>query len=244
MTLSENVHKFAELSQRIVVERSVIQTYEETKDNTKTTEISVENFNRTVLSTSTHDELKSDADIVRIPEATTVLSTTNESNGDIRHSEENTLVKMIKFDRNDGDDDDQVEVKVEQVNSIGDPAYMVTNCSATKSTMSVIKSSVTTTTNGGVTSCSSSNTVECALIDNNKPNKGSEALINNGKVSEVTVQRPLKPQSEMDFLVPYNIINNYFSVGVVRMHNLFHQHVLTENTSVNRNWNEGHPKPL
>lgn len=221
MTLSENVHKFAELSQRIVVERSVIQTYEETKHNTKTTEISVENFNRTVLSTSTHAEINSDADIISIPEATVLLSSTTESNGDIRHNDENTLTKMRNFERINGDDNEQVEVEVVEVNSNGDPANIVTNCSTTKSTMSVIKSSKTTATNGGVTSCSSSNTVESAIIDNNKPNKGSEALINNGKVSEVTVQRPLKPQSEMDFLVPYNIINNYFSVGVVSIHKLF-----------------------
>lgn len=42
MTLSENVQKVIELSQRIVVEKSVIQTYEEIRRNTLTTEYNVE----------------------------------------------------------------------------------------------------------------------------------------------------------------------------------------------------------
>lgn len=228
MTLSENVHKFAELSQRIVVERSVIQTYEEIKNNTKTTEISVENFNRIVSSSSTHADLCSDAEIIGIPAASTLLCSTfaADSNGDICHggAEDIVTTKMLNIaegDDGENDADQQVEVQVVEVNGTGgggaDAATMFsTKCSTTKSTMSVIKSSMTTATNGGVTSCSSSsNIAESTVIDNNKPNKGSEALINNSKLNEVTVQRPLKPQSEMDFLVPYNIINNYFSVGVV-----------------------------
>lgn len=49
MTLSENVQKVIELSQRIVVEKSVIQTYEEIRRNTLTTEYNVEK--RTMTST-------------------------------------------------------------------------------------------------------------------------------------------------------------------------------------------------
>lgn len=149
MTLSENVHKIADLSQRIVVEKSVIQTYEEIKSHsTKTTEICVENFNRTVsMSSSTIRE--------------TINDSNSECNGDIKDVEKcvnesgaNTNGVVI------GDDCDGV------------------------------------VTDGHLTT-------------------GNEALNNCYKLTDATIQRPLKPQTEMDFLVPYNIINNYFSVGVV-----------------------------
>lgn len=50
MTLSENVQRVVELSQRIVVEKSVINQYEQVQNNTKTSEISIENSKRVVLS--------------------------------------------------------------------------------------------------------------------------------------------------------------------------------------------------
>lgn len=148
--MSENVHKIADLSQRIV-EKSVIHTYEEIKSqSTKTAEICVENFNRTVsMSSSTIRE--------------TINDLNSEYNGDIKDVEKcfnesglNTNGVVI------GDDCDGV----------------VTDCHR---------------------------------------NTGNEALNNCIKLTDTTVQRPLKPQTEMDFLVPYNIINNYFSVGVVSL---------------------------
>ncbi len=152
--MSENVHKIADLSQRIVVEKSVIQTYEEIKSqSTKTTEICVENFNRTVsMSSSTIRE--------------TINDSKSECNGDIdmekcvNDSVTNTNGIVI------GDDCDRDGVVV------------------------VTDSHLNTTT-------------------------GTDALNNCIKLTDATIQRPLKPQTEMDFLVPYNIINNYFSVGVV-----------------------------
>lgn len=53
MTLSENVQKVIELSQRIVVEKSVIQTYEEIRRNTLTTEYNVEKHTMTSSTSST-----------------------------------------------------------------------------------------------------------------------------------------------------------------------------------------------
>ncbi|XP_037034838.1 diacylglycerol kinase 1 isoform X2 [Bradysia coprophila] len=146
VTLSENVHKIADLSQRIVVEKSVIQTYEEIKSqSTKTTEICVENINRTVsMSSSTVRE--------------TINDSKSEYNGDI--------------------DTESVNDSVSNTNGIviGD--------------------------------------VCDGVITESHPNAGNEALNNCIKITDATIQRPLKPQTEMDFLVPYNIINNYFSVGV------------------------------
>lgn len=150
VTLSENVHKFVELSQRIVVEKSVIQSYEEIQNSSKTTtEISVRNY-RTVSTSSTSDTLN--------------------------------------------------EVKRETNGTIGDNGN--SDLCEKQSCTTVI-----------MTNCINADDVPVSDKPNN--NKGSEALIVYSKSPDVTVQRPLKPQSEMDFLVPYNIINNYFSVGVV-----------------------------
>jgi hypothetical protein len=50
VTLSENVQRVVELSQRIVVEKSVINQYEQVQNHLKTSEISIENSKRVVLS--------------------------------------------------------------------------------------------------------------------------------------------------------------------------------------------------
>lgn len=150
--MSENVHKIADLSQRIVVEKSVIQTYEEIKSHksTKTTEICVENVNRTVSMSSS-----------------TIRETINDSN-----SEHNGDIKDIEKCVNDSGTNANGVV-------IGD------DCDG--------------------------------VVTDGHLHTGNEALNNCIKLTDATIQRPLKPQTEMDFLVPYNIINNYFSVGVVSL---------------------------
>lgn len=50
VTLSENVQRVVEMSQRIVVEKSVINQYEQVQNHLKTSEISIENSKRVVLS--------------------------------------------------------------------------------------------------------------------------------------------------------------------------------------------------
>lgn len=143
MTLSENVHRVVELSQRIIVEKSVIQTYEEIKHNLKTTEICVESTR-------------------------TVSNSSAASDGSVVHDEED-----INCEHNKNGD----------ISDNGDECVLDDSCH---------------TLNG-----------ECETQLN-----GSEALSSLSK-QESMIQRPTKPKSEMDFCVPYNIINNYFSVGVV-----------------------------
>lgn len=207
--MSENVHKFAELSQCIVVEKSVIQKYEKeiTQHNTikkSTTEISVENSSRMMSSSSSLSSSKmttafrsstdqlseckftvgSDRQDGDVP--TNEEPSNNNQNGEIIESDHQT---SIVHDAETVDDDEKITTK---------------KCS--KMRLSKI------TTNGSESTKSNANTPDSV--------KSSDLLSQftmtpTSKMAPAEVTRPLKPQSEMDFAVPYNIINNYFSVGVV-----------------------------
>lgn len=139
ITLSENVQRVVELSQRIVVEKSVIQTIEEVRNNTKTTEISIENSKRVVLS----DNNKSESSTLY--EKSKEIS--RETNGGPKESEK--LMNGTEFSsestKTEKPDDEQIE-KIEIP----------------------------------------------LLVEENEP-----------KIENA------------DVTIPYNIVNNYFSVGVV-----------------------------
>lgn len=156
MTLSENVQRVVELSQRIVVEKSVIHHIEQVKNSTKTTEISIENSKRVVLSdnnsssTSTMIEKSKEKSL--------------ESNG--------TLKDCEKFN---GKEFSYENTKTPSIES------------PTKPTVKKSSSSC----NDLMTYCHSQQQRAKADLSPTTP-----------------------PQSAADFAVPYNIINNYFSIGV------------------------------
>lgn len=188
VTLSENVHKFAELSQRIVVERSVTSQTSLSHHHHKTTEItsshnisnvistslaSSDDFNDRILAELTSSKYRDSPGRV-IPASADIKTATSYGSTDIELSDDGkTLTTSTSM-----------------------------NVTTMKSHMKHSNESVRSITS------SPAQLVQSKSVDN------LESCAS--KVCEViTIQRPLKPQTEMDFSVPYNIINNYFSVGVV-----------------------------
>lgn len=209
VTLSENVHKFAELSQRIVVEKSVIQKYEEelTLSNTikSTTEISVDcsRMMSSSLSSSGMIAFSSSTDRIseiRLPEEGDHENnqtddgpsgeTNGISNGENKQSEHQTCAE------HNAEHIDAGEMIKAKTSSKMKLSKIATNVSGSESTKTLVN------TPDSIKACDLLSQFASTPTSKLPPH-------------EVTVQRPLKPQSEMDFSVPYNIINNYFSVGVV-----------------------------
>lgn len=215
--MSENVHKFVELSQRIVVEKSVIQKYEEeTARNSlnrikSTQEISLQNYNRITMTSSSsasnvNSKLPSIDKLDNIQHDTDAsTSAAGITNGDVT-----TDVKE-KNNLDHGFSNNQLCANKQ-----------IKEC-VTTMTMTQQKKTISSkiTTSGG-------NLSSTCNDGNGNDNKTGDVLSNFSITKlpppEVTMQRPLKPQTEMDFSVPYNIINNYFSVGVVSIiqFNLFY----------------------
>ncbi|CAH1714167.1 unnamed protein product [Chironomus riparius] len=159
VTLSENVQRVVELSQRIVVEKSVINSHEQVQ---RTSEISIENSKRVILSDNNSSSTSTTVEKSR--------ETTLESNGMLQNCE--------KF---------------------SDKECTVENNSKTENDENCINNS----SNG-----------------TNRPKSSSSCndLLMFGKSQQSQLEIPslLKdPQpTAADFSIPYNIINNYFSVGV------------------------------
>lgn len=168
------MHKFAELSQRIVVERSV--TSQTMLSRSKTTEISSMHNISHIISTS----LASSGDF-----NDRILADLSSPCSDLTNEAIPTDIKISNYGSTD--------------NELREDGNVMTTSTSMNVTMSQMNCS-----NGSLSS--SANLTTSKSVGN---------IEKNAKICEVIIQRPLKPQSEMDFSVPYNIINNYFSVGVV-----------------------------
>lgn len=261
------MHKFVELSQRIVVEKSVIQKYQnENKRSTlnrihSTQEISSQCFNQVAVMTSS----TSSSDVLEKLSSTMTAATSvahndnadvtdNDDNGDIGVIEpssaslspltmspdeepaaaatalnSNGKIKTDAINESDDDtgdhDDDDVDDGDDNVDADANESANAESKNQMKKSSSASIVTTRTLTKSSLMSTSTTKMVQQKKIDLAKKTniiKSNDNLIENSssnynlsKLQLPEMQRPLKPQSEMDFSVPYNIINNYFSVGVV-----------------------------
>lgn len=188
VTLSENVQKVIELSHRIIVEKSVIQSCDE--NSTKTTEISMENTKRVVLSdnngtsTESHHQHHSMTTISSSHKEITQQTTRATSNGDIV-SKEPTSSPHSETVINGSS-----ECHTEVINGSADPA------SPTSPKDTEIDKAR-------------------ADVEDEPDEVVASPTSTTAKERIVDLPKLIKPQAASEFTIPYNIVNNYFSVGVV-----------------------------
>ncbi|CAO1319154.1 unnamed protein product [Diamesa hyperborea] len=151
VTLSENVQRVVELSQRIVVEKSVIHQTQQVQNHTKTTEISIENSKRVVLS-------------------------------DNNSSSTSTMIEKTK------------EKSLETNGTLKD-------CEKYNGKEFVIENNPKVEINPAIKKTSNSCNDLLIFCQSQSKNKPAE-------------QQAPQQATAADFAIPYNIINNYFSIGV------------------------------
>ncbi|XP_021697555.1 diacylglycerol kinase 1 isoform X2 [Aedes aegypti] len=215
VTLSENVQKVIELSHRIIVEKSVIQSYDESKNSTKTTEISIENTKRVVLSdnngTATtmhqhqHQELATATMTTSLScsssKEITQQTTNTTSNGDIgrtlaSHSE--TVVNGTS------------QCEAEVINGDHSPSLSASSGGEHKDIDGNDDKTRAVTQHHN--NHNHSDGAKPEEEDDEKPEE--TPAVPQVKEKIVDLPKLIKPQAASEFTVPYNIVNNYFSVGV------------------------------
>lgn len=225
-----------EMNQHILVEKSVIQTCEKTLSNSKTTVETISRKNYESPETNTHDS------------TSTKLIETSEIITEDKSTVDNEFIIGQTTDIKLNDDNNSTmttRTLIKQTNNTielikGGSQSLVSNIATP------VRSPVKTL---NLTTQMTTNTM--TVNGNDSPNNHTTASqqpndlfqIPTGPIiqpatptnligindllmgsTQTVVQRPIKPESEMDFCVPYNIINNYFSVGVVSLY--FHNYSL------------------
>lgn len=112
VTLSENVQRVVELSQRIVVEKSVINQYDQVQNHMKTSEISIENSKRVVL--SDNNSSSSSTMIEKSKEKTT------ETNGTVQKCERFSGKEYVVENSLKGDDKSTASIRPKSSSSCND----------------------------------------------------------------------------------------------------------------------------
>lgn len=179
------------------VEKSVIQTIEETRNNaTKTTEISIENSKRVVLNDN------------NLSKSCSVTEKSSEICREINNDDDVQLVQS-----NETFSEKEIIVPpLLSPSSLAPKACHYNN----NNNSSNINNNVETENDEQ----SSTNGVSCTDALSKlmmKTSSSCGSLLNNTYQSTNAVNDVVQNKTASDFLVPYNIINNYFSVGVVSL---------------------------
>ncbi|XP_053683308.1 diacylglycerol kinase 1 isoform X2 [Sabethes cyaneus] len=238
ITISENVHKVVELSQRIIEEKSVIQSNDEFKNSTKTTEISIENTKRVILSdnnsTSVHQQSTMTAmtsssssasfskEIIQQTTAVPTTSTATSGKDTVADpaSHSNMIVNSCSSsechteaisNRGNGDSDGQRRQPLPG----GGSTITTANANSSDSHARNGEDGIDDKTRAAGTRTATTTTTTTAAAEKPQlPPPTTTATAINTKERSNDLPKLIKPQAASEFTVPYNIINNYFSVGV------------------------------
>ncbi|XP_053666770.1 diacylglycerol kinase 1 [Anopheles marshallii] len=204
VTLSENVQKVIELSHRIIAEKSVIQTNDEVENSTNATELPPTNGTTERAHVSDNNDAggEQDTDGGGISTATPPPTPTSATLGPTERVMEGFIVEHA----NRG------------------PAPMTNGGATVVSGVDMAANTVTNTNSTDVdngTVCAH-DTAERATDDIVNSSYQQQHQHSNGSTADkprpekkiIDLPKLIKPQVGSEFTVPYNIVNNYFSVGV------------------------------
>lgn len=172
----------------------MIQTIEETRTNKKTTEISIENSKRVLLN---DNNLSTSC---AVTEKSCEISRRHETNDD---DENGDILDLVEQKTETFNDKEEIIPKNNNNNIIS--SNNIVSCS---------------NNDDGSTTPDSTGTIALTKLMMNTSSSCGNLLLSantyqsgSNKVAASTDQ--IQPKTISDFTVPYNIINNYFSVGVV-----------------------------
>uniref|UniRef100_A0A182T1K4 Diacylglycerol kinase (ATP) n=1 Tax=Anopheles maculatus TaxID=74869 RepID=A0A182T1K4_9DIPT len=209
VTLSENVQKVIELSHRIIAEKSVIQTNDDDVENsTNATELPTNGTTQCAqLSDNNGTAGVPDAGGGDIITATPPPTPTSATPGPTVHIMEGFIADHAN--RGTGT---LTNGGATVVSGVDTAANTVTNTNSTD-------------VDNGPTVCGTDDTAQRAADDtvNSSYQQPQQHHHSNGGTTDkprpekkiIDLPKLIKPQVGSEFTVPYNIVNNYFSVGVV-----------------------------
>lgn len=223
VTLHSNMQKVIELSQRVIVEKSAIECRDECHKNDNNTtktineENTMQNMSTSIIQTTNIQEEHNHFTRTTSPPPLALLPQNPSQLQPQDDEHETTEDKQIK-DSNKTDADNQNNNQQAQtqatIMATTAPAPPTKNLTIPSTSASTPTTPTTPTTPNIFDVNSNPQLPPHRENENIGDGNGNIPLTNSGSIQSIPIQKPIKIQSEKDSSAPYNIINNYFSVGV------------------------------